>query len=44
MKVEVHLHTTLRLVVKDEAGQVIIMDLPENSSIGRLWFCQPGAC
>ncbi len=36
MKVEVHLHATLRLVIKEGKGQVIIVDLPENSSIGDL--------
>ncbi|RLD02176.1 MAG: hypothetical protein DRI65_15120 [Chloroflexota bacterium] len=36
MKVEVHLHATLRLAIKGRKGQVIILDLPENSSIGDL--------
>ncbi|MCD6424489.1 MAG: MoaD/ThiS family protein [Anaerolineales bacterium] len=36
MKVEVHLHATLRMVIKEGKGQVIVMDLPENSTIGDL--------
>ena len=36
MKVEVHLHATLRRVIKEGNGQVIVMDLPENSAIGDL--------
>ena len=36
MKVEVHLHATLRLVIKEGKGQSIIVELPEYSSIGDL--------
>ncbi len=36
MKVEVHLHATLRLENKESGGQIITVDLPENSSIKNL--------
>lgn len=36
MKVDVHLHATLRLENKESGGQIITVDLPENSSIKNL--------
>ena len=36
MKIEVHLHAILRMVIKEGKGQDIVMDLPENSTIGDL--------
>lgn len=36
MKVEVHLHATLRLENKESGGQIITVDLPESSSIKNL--------
>ena len=36
MLVEVHLHATLRLENKESGGQIITVDLPENSSIKNL--------
>jgi len=36
MKVEVHLHATLRLENKESGGQIITVDLPEGSSIKNL--------
>ena len=36
MIVEIHLHATLRLENRERAGQIISVDLPENSSINDL--------
>ena len=36
MKVEVHLHATLRLENEESGGQIITVDLPEGSSIKNL--------
>ncbi len=36
MKVEVHLHATLRMENQERGGQVISVDLPEGSSITDL--------
>ena len=37
MKVEVHLHATLRLENEESGGQIITVDLPEGSSIKNLF-------
>ena len=36
MIVEIHLHASLRLENRERAGQIISVDLPENSSINDL--------
>ena len=36
MKVEVHLHATLRLETRERGGQIISVDMPENSTINDL--------